>query len=129
MQENEMKAPAKSVVQVYFPAQGTKLAYFNDRFDLHVGDIVYVEGKLEGLRGQVVDVAHNFKIKVSEYKRVIGKADTAVSGTLHMADRILLRLSPASFRLKRCLHGTKPLKKKMTNTSPGMTILCFRSMI
>lgn len=39
MQENEMmtavdKAPAKSVVQVYFPAKGSKLAYFNDHFDL-----------------------------------------------------------------------------------------------
>ena len=27
------------------------LAYYNDRFDLHVGDIVFVDGRLEGLRG------------------------------------------------------------------------------
>lgn len=36
MQENEMKAPMKSVVQVYFPVKGTKFAYLNGRFDLQV---------------------------------------------------------------------------------------------
>jgi hypothetical protein len=36
MQENEVKAPVKSVVQIYFPAKGTKLAYLNGRFDLQV---------------------------------------------------------------------------------------------
>ena len=73
-------APRKSVVQVSFPGGGSSLAYYNDRFDLHVGDIVYVDGKLEGQRGRVVEVAYNFKIKVSDYKRVIGLADTEVHG-------------------------------------------------
>lgn len=72
--------PRKSVVQVSFQGRGTSLAYYNDKFDLHVGDIVYVDGKLEGKRGRVVDVAYNFKIKVSDYKRVIGLADTEVHG-------------------------------------------------
>ena len=45
-----------------------------------MGDIVYVDGKLEGQRGRVVDVTYNFKIKVSDYKRVIGLADTEVHG-------------------------------------------------
>lgn len=88
------KTPAKSIVRVHFPARNTTLAYFNDRFDLHIGDIVYVDGKLEGLRGFVVDVTHNFKIRVSDYKRVIGKADTTVSGTLHMAGSHFVSLSP-----------------------------------
>lgn len=56
------------------------LAYYNDQFDLHVGDIVYVDGKLEGQRGRVIEVAYNFKIKVSDYKRVIGLVDTEVHG-------------------------------------------------
>lgn len=73
-------APRKSVVQVSFPGRGSSLAYYNDQFDLHVGDIVYVDGKLEGQRGRVVEVAYNFKIKVSDYKRVIGLADTEVHG-------------------------------------------------
>ena len=49
--ENPIIPPRKSLVQVCFPQRGTNLSYFNDRFDLHVGDIVYVDGKLEGLRG------------------------------------------------------------------------------
>lgn len=73
-------APRRSVVQVSFPGRGASLAYYNDQFDLHVGDIVYVDGKLEGRRGHVVEVAYNFKIKVSDYKRVIGLADTEVHG-------------------------------------------------
>ena len=112
MQENEVKAPVKSVVQVYFPAKGTKLAYFNDLFDLHIRDIVYVEGKLEGLRGQVVDVAHNFKIKVSEYKRVIGKADTAVSGTLHMAGSHFVAFEPGIIPFEKVLTWYKTPEKE-----------------
>lgn len=73
-------APRKSVVQVNFPERGYTLAYYNDRFDLRVGDVVYVDGKLEGQRGRVVEVAYNFKIKVSDYKRVIALADTEVHG-------------------------------------------------
>lgn len=84
--EGKAKAtPVKSVVQVYFPERNREYAYYNDAFDLHKGDVVYVDGKLEGLRGQVVDVSHNFKIKLSDYKRVVGKADVNVKGELHMA--------------------------------------------
>ncbi len=85
---------ARSIVEVRFPDRSMKLAYYNDRFDLRVGDYVYVEGKLEGLRGQVVSVSHNFKIKISDYKRVIGKADTAVTGELHMAGSHFIAFSP-----------------------------------
>ncbi len=77
--------PRKSVVQVHFPARDLTCAYYNDTFDLHKGDIVYVDGKLEGLRGRVVDVSYSFKIKLSDYKRVIGKAETDVTGELFMA--------------------------------------------
>ena len=54
------------------------LSYYNDLFDLHRGDLVFVVGKLEGLRGIVVDVSYNFKIKLSDYKRVIAVADTTL---------------------------------------------------
>lgn len=77
--------PRKSVVQVHFSARNMTLAYYNDRFDLHRGDIVFVDGKLEGLRGRVVDVNYNFKIKLSDYKRVIAVADTSVHGRFSMA--------------------------------------------
>ena len=78
-------APRKSVVQVYFSNRHMTLAYYNEHFDLHRGDMVYVDGKLEGLLGRVTDVNYNFKIKVSDYKRVIAVVDTSVHGQFFMA--------------------------------------------
>ena len=75
----------KSLVQVRFPSRNMTLAYFNDAFDLHRGDIVYVDGKLEGHRGTVVDVSYNFKIKLSQYHRVVAVVDTEVHGEFYMA--------------------------------------------
>ena len=83
-QQNGSK-PRKSVVRVYFDTRNTTLSYYNDQFDLHCGDLVYVDGKLGGLRGRVTDVNYNFKIKVSEYKRVIAVADTTVHGQFFTA--------------------------------------------
>ncbi len=77
--------PKKSIVQVYFPHRGVGWAYYNDNFDLKVGDFVYVEGKLEGYRGQVTEVNYSFKIKLSDYKKVIAVIDTNVKGDLCFA--------------------------------------------
>ena len=81
---NKADIPVKSLVQVRFPDRNMTLSYYNDSFDLHRGDLVFVDGKLEGLRGIVVDVSYNFKIKLSDYKRVIAVADTTLKGELHM---------------------------------------------
>ena len=84
--QKEFKANAKkSVVDVYFPDRHLTCSYYNDMFDLKRGDIVYVDGKLEGLRGRVTNVNYTFKIKLSDYKRVIGVADTDVIGEFHLA--------------------------------------------
>lgn len=81
----QQAAPRKSVVQVHFAGRNMTLAYYNDQFDLHTGDMVYVDGKLEGQRGRVVEVNYNFKIRLSEYKRVIAVVDTNVTGQFFMA--------------------------------------------
>lgn len=78
-------APRKSVVRVYFAARNMTLAYYNDQFDLHCGDLVYVDGKLAGLRGRVIEVNYNFKIKIADYKRVICMVDTTVHGRFFIA--------------------------------------------
>ena len=83
--KNPARPPRRSVVRVFFPTRNFACSYYNDAFDLHCGDIVFVEGKLEGLRGRVVEVSYDFKIKLSDYKRVISKADTEVSGELYLA--------------------------------------------
>ena len=77
--------PKKSLVQVRFPGKGMALSYYNDLFDLKPGDFVYVDGKLEGQLGRIVDVSYNFKIKIADYKRVIAVVNTSVSGQFHMA--------------------------------------------
>lgn len=78
--------PKRSVVRVYFPQREMSLVYYNDSFDLKVGDFVYVEGKLEGFRGQVTEVNYSFKIKPSDYMKVIAVIDTNVKGDFYIAD-------------------------------------------
>lgn len=81
----ETAEPRKSVVRVYFPHRDASWAYYNDRFDLKVGDFVYVEGKLEGYRGYVTEVNYSFKIKLSDFKKVIAVVDTDVRGDFYLA--------------------------------------------
>ena len=88
--------PRKSVVKVSFPGSGKKLAYYNDRFDLKCGDMVYVDGALEGQRGRVIEVSHNFKIKLSDYKRVIAVIDTDVHGRFYMAGSHFVSFEPTA---------------------------------
>lgn len=83
--------PRKSLVSVFFPDRNTTLTYYNDRFDLCVGDLVFVEGKLEGLRGVVKSLCYSFRIKLSDYKRVISRADTEVRGCFLPLDSHLVR--------------------------------------
>ncbi len=82
---SEEVVPRKSVVQVYFQKRNMTLSYYNDLFDLHQGDMVYVDGKLEGLLGRVVEVNYNFKIKISDYKRVVFVVNRNVSGKFFLA--------------------------------------------
>ena len=84
----------KSVVQVYFPDRDRSYSYYNDQFELQCGDIVFVEGKLEGVRGRVTEVNYNFKIKLSDYKRVIAVADTNVTGQFYMAGSHFVTFEP-----------------------------------
>lgn len=88
--------PRKSLVQVRFPGKGMPLTYFNDLFDLTIGDRVYVDGKLEGQLGHVVDVSYNFKIKISDYKKVIAVVDTTVHGKFYMAGSHFVTFEPAT---------------------------------
>lgn len=101
-------AARRSVVQVYFAERNTTLAYYNDQFDLHCGDMVYVDGKLEGLRGRVTEVSYNFKIKVSDYKRVIAVVDTAVHGQFFLAGSHFITFDRAALPAARVLTWFKP---------------------
>ena len=91
----------KSVVDVFFPDRHLTCSYYNDMFDLKRGDIVYVEGKLEGKRGRVVDINYNFKIKLSDYKRVIGVADTDVIGEFHLAGSHFITIDEGALKYEQ----------------------------
>ena len=87
--------PRKSVVEVAFFDEEVTYSYFNDRFALKVGDRVYVEGRLEGNIGRVVSVNYNFKIKLSDYKKVIALVDTEVHGTFFHSSTHMITFDPS----------------------------------
>ena len=93
--EQKKHTPRKSLVQVRFPGRGMALSYYNDEFDLKVGDRVYVDGKLEGQLGYITDVSYNFKIKLSDYKKVIAVVDTEVHGQFFLAGSHFITFDPA----------------------------------
>ena len=97
----------KSLVRIHFPGRNMALTYFNDRFDLRRGDLVYVDGKLEGQRGVVVDVAYNFKIKISQYQRVIALIDTEVHGAFYMAGSHFVTFDRAALPKEKALSWFK----------------------
>lgn len=94
--EGVATAPRKSVVKVYFEDWEYPLTYYNEKFDLKVGDIVYVEGKKELTQGVVTSVNYNYKIKVNDYKRVIQKADTNVQGSFYILESEMMTFDPTA---------------------------------
>lgn len=99
--------PKKSIVQVYFPSRDMSWAYYNDSFDLKIGDLVYVEGKLEGKIGRVVDVNYSFKIKISDYKKVVSVVDTTVNGDFFFVDSHLVTFDKNALPYKKALAWFK----------------------
>lgn len=97
-----------TIVQIFFPDRGRTLAYYNDRFDLRPGDIVFVDGKLAGLRGRVTAVSTHFKVKVEDYKRVIGLADTRVIGQFYQANAHLITFDPLVLPRRQFCSWVKP---------------------
>ncbi len=79
--ENGMADPVRSVVEVYFIGDGRTFPYYNDRFDLKVGDVVFVSGKLAGKMGIVKSVTAKFKVDLSYYKKVVSRPEFRLSGT------------------------------------------------
>ena len=95
--------PVRSLVSVRFPDGGRELTYYNDRFDLAVGDRVFVSGKLAGTPGVVEKVTTRFRICLSDYQRVISKAFGAPRGSFEaMIDKMVsydrLAMPPEDFR-------------------------------
>ena len=102
------------------------LAYYNDQFDLHRGDMVYVDGKLEGMRGRVTEVNYNFKIKVSDYKRVIAVVDTTVNGQFFMAGSHFVTFDRAALPISKVVTWFKAPAKEDDEFVSGSDDTAFR---
>lgn len=124
--EQKTIVPRKSVVQVRFPGKGMALSYYNDQFDLKVGDLVYVDGKLEGQLGRVTDVNYNFKIKLSEYKRVIAIVDTEVHGQFYMAGSHFVSFEPTMLPKEQISMWFKAPAKEDEEYASGNDDSAFR---
>ena len=111
-EESKTIVPRKSLVQVRFPGKGMPLTYYNDLFDLKVGDRVYVDGKLEGQLGCITEISYNFKIKLSDYKKVIAVVDTTVHGEFHMAGSHFVTFDPSTLPVHQiALWFKAPIKE------------------
>ena len=122
----ESITPRKSVVQVRFPGKGMSLAYYNDQFDLKIGDLVYVDGKLEGQLGRVTEITYNFKIKISEYKKVIAACDTNVSGQFFMAGSHFVTFDPTTLPANKVSMWFKAPAKEDDEYASGNDDSSFR---
>lgn len=98
----------KSVVSVFFASRNLELPYYNDSFDLQKGDFVYVSGKLSGQLGVVTDVTYCFKIKLSDYERVIAVADTKIKGEFYNAGADFITFDSSALPYKKVLSWLKP---------------------
>ena len=118
--------PRKSVVQVQFPGKGMALSYYNDQFDLQKGDLVYVDGKLEGQLGRVAEVNYNFKIKISDYKKVIAVVDTEVHGEFFMAGSHFVAFDPSTIPVEQIVRWFKAPPKEDEEYVSGNDETTFR---
>lgn len=99
----EPEKVCRSVVQVRFPVRGMALTYYNDRFDLQIGDRVYVDGKLAGIVGTVTEVSRSFKIRPSDYQKVICRIDTHVDGQFTWTGRHFMTFSRSAIPFDKVL--------------------------
>ncbi len=93
----------KSLVQVSFADAHRNYAYYNDKFDLKAGDLVYVSGCLTGQLGCVESVNCKFKINLADYERVVAHPIVEIRGRYHqILDKMLSydhkAISPDMFR-------------------------------
>ena len=82
---------AACIATVKFEGAGVELSYYNDRFDLREGDRVYVEGKYAGKLGTVTKISTKFKIRLSDYKRIIARPRFTLSGTFERIGDMMVR--------------------------------------
>ena len=111
--------PKKSLVRVQFPNKEIQHFYYNDRFDLKVGDFVHVEGEMEGTPGRVTEVNHHFKIKLSDYRKVTALVDTDVHGKFYIAGSHFVSFEPETLPPRQILTWFKAAEEEFVSSTDG----------
>lgn len=91
----------RSLVNVRFAGWGRPLTYLNERFALHVGDVVYVSGKLAGEPGVVTAVITKFRVPTATYERVLALLDLRVHGEFFRVQDKMVCLDAAALPPQR----------------------------
>ena len=120
----------RSVVRVYFASRHLTCSYYNDRFDLHKGDYVYVSGKLEGLRGEVQEVSYTFKIRPSAYERVTDLVDMKAAGEWRLDGSYLLSFDENALSGEQVIAWFRaPSKEEALMSDDGFTFENVRDLV
>lgn len=93
-------APRASLVRVRFE-DGPSHTYYNDSFDLQVADFVYVEGARANQLGRITEVGYDFKIRRSEYQRVLFVVEREVHGKFYLTPSHFISFKEGSFSPER----------------------------
>lgn len=109
--EGEKECCVRSIVKVGFD-DGRVFPYYNDTFDLKKGDVVYVDGKLQGKRGIVLDVTTKFKVDLEVYKRVIAKLDFDFHGEFVKINSFMVSFNENSLPFEQVKSWYFPPKEK-----------------
>lgn len=105
----ETDAIRPSLVEIRFSGVHKPYSYYNDKFYLKPGDRVFVEGKLEGQQGIVMRVSYNFKIKLSDYKRVVSKAELDIYGDFFPVQGRVYAFNPETLPYEKVMTWFKPV--------------------
>lgn len=118
--------PVKSVVTVKF-SDGRSYDYYNDMFDLKIGDQVFVSGKLAGKIGKITEIMTSFKISLKYYQKVLVKINRKIHGEFRKIRSLMVSfdsIAPEFSQVKSWFipPKTEEDEEEIVSSSSGLTI-------
>lgn len=103
--------PTMALVKLF--KNGITMSYYNDRFNLKKGDIVFVGDEGNFFRGRVEQVTADFNVDKEYFDRVVGRAVTEVRGSFSQAESYLLTFDRDVLPYRQFLTWMKPVDEDM----------------
>lgn len=117
---NEQTEAVRSLVSVRFDGRDRALTYYNDRFDLKECDRVFVSGKLAGKAGIIESVTTRFRIRLSDYERVLSVAQTPIRGKYSHKGSVMLSYDPVALCAEDFRKWILPPEEKPEDPEDGI---------